>query len=67
MVAQACKEQTKKSFDDAAYPKAHFMKGFSRSICKALSKCAAPVLAPRRVIDRCNLLHLVTLTLKNTP
>ena len=35
-------------------------------ICKALSKCAAPVFAPRRVVDRCNLQYLVTLTLKNT-
>ena len=35
-------------------------------ICKALSKCAAPVRGPRSLIYVCNLQYLVTLTLKNT-
>ena len=41
-------------------------KGFSRSICKALSKGGAPLPAPRRVVDRCNLQYLVIPIFKNT-
>jgi len=42
------------------------LKGFSRSICKALSKAVAPVFAVALARYHCNLKYLVTLTLKNT-
>ena len=66
-IAQAYgRAMTRDNGENESERKAILMKGFSRSICKALSKASAPLRGPRPLIYHCNLQYLVTLTLKNT-